>query len=197
MVKWLVLLALVPALAHANEIATDIAPPEIAEPPRDHSLGIRFGPMLTEVEDHERTMIAFGAQWNLALTRRLRAMVTYDYLLATGDVPPEMPVVHGRGHTTRIGGWLAVLDRTIRDDGMVYLGIEATGGAAYVSDNYLGPQVLPHALVGTRVGYELWADGDSPSSMFGAHLLFATLITPGDVGFVFQIGMEWGQRTKR
>jgi len=33
----------------------------------------------------------------------------------------------------------------------------------------------------------------SLGKLFDAHLLFAALVTRGDVGFVFGIGMEWGR----
>jgi hypothetical protein len=204
MVKWLVLLVLVPSLAHANEIASDVGiavaidtPPEKAKP-RDRSLGFRIGMMNTELEGHERSMFAIGAQWNLALAGSLRAMAEYDYLLTLGNEGPEMPPVRGRGHAGRIGGRFAVLDTTVKDVMHLYVGVEATAGLAYVGDNYVGPQVLPHALVGARFGYELWKHDDkSQSSMFGAHLLAGALITAGDVGFTFQVGMEWGHRSKR
>jgi hypothetical protein len=205
MVKWLVMLALVPSLAHANEIASDAgiavaidAPPEKPKPPRDRSLGVRFGMMNTALEGHERSMFAIGAQWNLALVGSLRAMAEYDYLFMLGGEGPEMPPVRGRGHAGRIGGRFAVLDTTVKNAAFLYIGVEATAGLAYVADNYVGPQVLPHALVGARLGYELWEhDAKSQSSMFGAHILAGALITAGDVGFTFQVGMEWGQRSKR
>ena len=198
MVKWLVILALLPALAHANEIATDVVVKKEPSLPRDRSLGFRIGAMNMDRDDHRRTMIAIGAQWNVALAGSLRAMVTYDYLIAAGDEDPEMAPVRGRGHAGRIGGRFALLDKTVRNEALLYLGLEATGGVAYVTDNYLGPKVLPHAVVGVRLGYELWGhEPSSQSSMFGAHILAGTTITPGDIGFVFQVGMEWGQRAKR
>jgi len=29
--------------------------------------------------------------------------------------------------------------------------------------------------------------------MFDAHIMFRALVTQGDVGFVFGVGMEWGR----
>ena len=71
-------------------------------------------------------------------------------------------------------------------------------GVGYISDNLTGPHVMPNALIGTRWGYELWSkEAASQSNMFGANLFFGALVTEHDVGFAFQIGMEWGNRGKR
>ena len=161
------------------------------------SVGFRFGVMNTALDGHERSLIMFGAQWNLRLARRLHAVAEYDYVMVFGDEPDPMLQVRGRGHDLRGGGRLTILDTTIRDDGKLYADFEATGGMGYVSDNIVGPQWLPNVLVGARLGYELWShEPNSQSSMFGANVLIGALISPGDIGFTFQIGMEWGRHTK-
>jgi len=204
MVKLVLAVMLVSSVASANEIASDPAPlviikdePKPPAKPRGRSLGARFGMMNGALDGHERTFLVIGAQWNFEVVRRVHAIAEYNWLIVMGNEPDPMQTVRGRGHGLRAGGRLTVVDTTIRDDGMLYADLEATGGGAFVSDNIVGPQWIPNVLVGARLGYELWShEPKSQSSMFGANLLFGALISPGDIGVSFQIGMEWGQRTK-
>jgi hypothetical protein len=201
MVKWIVIALLVPAIAHANEIAIDepvVVKREPPAPPRDRSVGFRFGMMNTQLAEHERTMIVIGAQWNLALVGSLRAVAEYDYLIVMGSEPDPMQHVRGRGHDLRAGGRFALLDGVFKDAALFYIDVEATGGVAYITDNIVGPRLMPNAVVGARLGYEMWMhDPKSQSTMFGGNVLVGAMLTQGDVGFTFQVGMEWGQHTKR
>jgi len=216
MVKWIVLASLlVASTAHANELATDGGPttsllavdplllsPTIVDrgPPRMRSLGFRFGMANTQVDGHDRTLMTFGMQGAIEIIeRRMRAVLDYEWLMMLGT-DDAMESTRGRGHGLRAGLRLTLVDKTVRhdgrvhDNGRVYIDAESAVGAAYLTDSELGTTVLPNVIVGARLGFELYPQGEpSQSKLFDAHVMFRALVTRGDVGFVFGIGMEWGR----
>jgi hypothetical protein len=198
-VRALVVLAVLAAPAHANEIARDPPPPPSApvvrDPPREQAFGLRFGFANTQVRDRDRAMIVTGLQWSVTLHRKLRGTIDYDLLMvmsAGGDAEPAMPV-HGRGHAVRAGGRLAVIDKTLDAAGRLYIELETSGGLMYLAENELGRSVQPAAMAGVRLGYELFTKDRSLSRMFGGYLAFRALVTERDVGASFVVGMDWGR----
>lgn len=202
MVKWLVVLGcvLAPALARADEIASDGPPPPppvptVKGPPRMQQFGISIGAANTELEGHERTLVTLGAQWGIVLTNRLRGVVEYEWLISAGtDTTQMMEPTRGRGHSGRLGLRVNVVKKVIRDIAKLYADVEVAGGAIYVTDSEVGTHVLPDATAAVRLGYELWShEATSQASIFDAHLLFGALATRDHVGFLFGLGMEWGR----
>jgi hypothetical protein len=176
----------------ASEIATDPPPstPASPTPPRARSLAVRFGMATTQHADRDRMIMLWGLGAGLELADRVQAIAEYEWWILHGTQPSD---AHGRGHAARVGIHLMLREKTFGEAGRIYCGIEPAIGAGFVYDSELGAGVLPHAIAGLRLGYELWTSEPSPSKMFGAHLLFRALVTRGDVGFAFGLGMEWGR----
>lgn len=209
MVKWFLTASLlVASAAHANELASDgrttptivvVTPPPppprvVDEPPRMRSLGFRFGMANTQLDEHDRTLMTFGVQAAIEIIeRRMRGVLDYEWLMVFGT-DNAMKSTRGRGHGLRVGARLTLAHMMVRDVARLYVDAESAIGAAYVSDSEVGTTVLPNVIVGARIGYELYPQGStSESKLFDAHLMFRALVTRGDVGFVFGVGMEWGR----
>ncbi len=174
-------------------------------PPREPSwswLGLRFGLANTAVLGHDRTMATFGLQTHRVVTGALRAFGEYELAVvmagsgADGEGDWD---VYGRGHIVRAGLRHPLLDTTIdKGEGPIrlYADLEVAAGAALLSDNLLGTNVLPIATGGLRLGYEIYKrDGGEPStSAIDGHMVFRAQATRDDVSFVFGAGFEWGTR---
>jgi len=197
----LVLVLALSGVARADEIA--ILPPPVgiavqpAKPPtpRDHLLGVMFGAANTQVRDLDRTLITIGATWGRELIHRLYALAEYEWCLTLGT-DPAMESVTGRAHVARVGVRVDALRKSIADKGAVYAGFEGQGGVMYGGDTELGTYLVPTALVGARAGFEIWPHDpeQSPSSTFGFYMRFGAMMTHGDTGFVFAIGLDWANR---
>lgn len=198
MVKLLVaLILLAPGLARANEIASD--PPPTSWPAikksREHAFGIRFGFANTQLADSDRALFTTGVQWGVTLHRRFRLMVDYEWLLVfdAGRMDdPERPV-RGRGHALRAGGRVTLTEKRVADRGRFYIDAEVSGGAMYLADSQFGRVVVPAVVAGGRFGCEMFTKEESISRTFDMHLLLEALVTEGDAGLVFGLGLQWAR----
>lgn len=189
MVTWVVLSSLI-------AVEPPPPPPPVVEEskPRMQSIGFRFGMANTQIDEHDRTLMTFGGQWAIEIIeRRMRAVVDYEWLMVMGT-DAGMHSIRGRGHGVRVGARVTLAHMLVRDVARLYVDAESSVGAAYLTDSELGTTVLPNVSVGARVGYELFSqEPTSQSTLFDAHIMFRALVTQGDVGFVFGVGMEWGR----
>ena len=182
----LVAIALVAGVARADEAVE-----------AHNKLGFRIGFGTLDVQDRETSTFSLGLSIEHPIWTSIRAFGEYE-LMWLGDsqsMSPSTEGFQGSGHRMHAGLRAELMSTSI--DGMVrfYLDGEVGAGIGVATGDEIGVQVLPHAFIGARAGYDfLWGKNKAhSSSTFEAELLARAFRMPdGGSAALFGIGMVWG-----
>jgi hypothetical protein len=189
----LVAIAVAGGVARADVIIARDPPPPPPPPPAPapaptytfpSGLGWRLGMGSFPLADNTRFAASFGLAWSRSIAGA-RIGLDYEWLLLAGEEMEARATGHRALATLRAN----VADRPGRL--RYYLDADVGAGAAYVADPALGERIVPTAMFGIRGGYELAAEGRSPSRAFDFHVALRAYPSTEGIGVLFSIGMEW------
>jgi hypothetical protein len=165
--------------------------------PAHNKLGFRIG-FGTLTEKTKLHTFSLGLQIEHPVFTTTRVFAEYE-LMWLGEAESMSPATDGmpyNGHRSSLGIRSELLGTSFGRDGVhLYIDAEIGGGLGVVSDDISGVQVLPHAFVGVRGGYDfLWGGKHAGSSrVFEAELLARAFRMPdGGRAVLFGVGMLWG-----
>ena len=161
-----------------------------------NKLGFRIAFGTLEVTGRESHTFSLGLQLEHPVWSSVRVVGEYElvWLGEAESMSPSTEGFPGSGHRMHAGLRTELMSKTVSTV-RFYLDGEVGGGIGVASDDVMGVQVLPHAFLGVRGGYEfLWGKNKPHSSRtFEAELIARAFRMPdGGRSVLFGIGMLWG-----
>lgn len=155
----------------------------------DPLVGLRLGLGRLPIDGAPSDAVSIGLGVEHPVLCQWRAFGEYEWLWLQ-RVHGTEPEPHGDGHRIQIGVRHRLAVHRVSGDFALFVDGELGGGLALVSDQMTGVRVIPDALAGVRLGYDLRAPA-SPSTVFEAELLVRVLAIPGGAGAMLGVGMLW------
>jgi hypothetical protein len=195
-VRALVVLCLLAGTARAERPYVRCALGEqLADLPYETLLGWRIQGGTLEIRDRELSVAGLAVMAERRVHGRWRLFGEYEYAwLAEADDMDQH--YEGSGHR----GWAGVrvtlleskryIDKVLR----FYVDGEVGGGVLLAHETRLGRFADPFGFIGLRVGYDFQNlhKGTTASSTWQPDILVRAIRTDDATGFVFGIGMGWG-----
>jgi hypothetical protein len=178
MVKTLVLLLALTAVAHADD-SYDDGPPTL--------LGFRFAGGRLPIEHEPMTTLGIALDIDHPMTRTWHAFAEYEYLWLDRD---DTTMQHGNGHRVLAGIRHSLVQKG-EEHMRSYIDVEGGGGMTIALDSVLGTRSLGTGFAGLRAGFDFFAD-DSPSRVFETELVIRAVFVPDGSGIMAGLGMQWG-----
>lgn len=162
------------------------------EPAPITKLGFRIGFSRIPLADTPLAAAQLGIGVEHPVFGELRVFGEYEWLWLS-EVPedPQMPSSFaGAGHRTHLG-----VRRTFASKRLAIIRFYAdveTGGGLGLYDAPAGPQIVPHAFVGLRGGYQITKRRARAARQLETELHFRVLAVEHGVGFGGGLGFYWG-----
>ena len=184
--KALVVLALLAGTARADD-----------QVEAHNKLGFRIGFGTLEVTGRETDTCSLGLNLEHPVWTSVRAFGEYElmFLGNAQSMNADADSEPGSGHRMHAGLRAELMAKSIGGMVRFYVDGELGAGIGVAGDDVMGVQVMPHAFVGVRMGYDfLWGKTKARSSRsFEAEFLARAFRMPdGGSATLFGVGMAWG-----
>lgn len=194
--KALAILCLLSAAASANTIAEDDEDEPEDPPTHDRLLGFRIGGGVMPYKGQDLTTASLALAVEQRVYGHWRIAGEYEYLWIGTAEDEGVDRADGNGHRASL-----VIRRALASSRKLagflrfYADLELGGGLVLATEPMTGTIAQPQAFVGLRVGYDFieLRRGTRASRVWEPELLVRAIAMPDqEVGYLFAIGMSWG-----